>query len=88
MSLISRAIHGVDDVRAFLSNKTSSTKLRLMQFFGIDMLVAGTSKFIHSLAKSGLAVRYSEVHHNRNPSTNAVVSEQLKDLHKSQMQPS
>jgi cysteine synthase len=37
MSLISRAIHGVDDVRAFLSNKTSSTKLRLMQFFGIDM---------------------------------------------------
>ncbi|KAG5801596.1 hypothetical protein H9Q74_013754 [Fusarium xylarioides] len=37
MSLISRAIYGVDDVRAFLSNKTSSTKLRLMQFFGIDI---------------------------------------------------
>ena len=39
MSLISRAIHGVDDVRAFLSNKTSATKLQLMQFFGIDMSV-------------------------------------------------
>ncbi|KAG5755659.1 hypothetical protein H9Q70_001727 [Fusarium xylarioides] len=37
MSLISRAIYGVDDVRGFLSNKTSSTKLRLMQFFGIDI---------------------------------------------------
>ena len=37
MSLISRAIHDMDDVRAFLSNKTSAAKLRLMQFFGIDM---------------------------------------------------
>ncbi|KAJ4263095.1 hypothetical protein NW762_006713 [Fusarium torreyae] len=41
MSLISRAIHGIDDVRAFLSNKTSSTKLRLMQFFGIDITLFG-----------------------------------------------
>ncbi|KAF4344297.1 cysteine synthase A [Fusarium beomiforme] len=41
MSLISRAIHGVDDVRAFLSNKTSSTKLKLMQFFGIDITLFG-----------------------------------------------
>ncbi|KAF4451835.1 cysteine synthase A [Fusarium austroafricanum] len=41
MSLISRAIHGVDDVRAFLSNKTSPTKLRLMQFFGIDITLFG-----------------------------------------------
>lgn len=41
MSLISRAIYGVDDVRAFLSNKTSSTKLRLMQFFGIDITLFG-----------------------------------------------
>lgn len=37
MSLVSRAIHDIDDVRAFLSNKTSAAKLRLMQFFGIDM---------------------------------------------------
>ncbi|KAF5018639.1 hypothetical protein F66182_9389 [Fusarium sp. NRRL 66182] len=41
MSLISRAIHGVDDVRAYLSNKTSVTKLRLMQFFGIDITLFG-----------------------------------------------
>ncbi|KAL4726885.1 hypothetical protein ACLX1H_005777 [Fusarium chlamydosporum] len=41
MSLISRAIHGIDDVRAFLSNKTSSTKLQLMQFFGIDITLFG-----------------------------------------------
>ncbi|KAF5679507.1 cysteine synthase A [Fusarium circinatum] len=41
MSLISRAIHGVGDVRAFLSNKTSSTKLKLMQFFGIDITLFG-----------------------------------------------
>ncbi|RKK25963.1 hypothetical protein BFJ66_g12480 [Fusarium oxysporum f. sp. cepae] len=41
MSLISRAIHGVDDVRAFLSNKTSSTKLKLMQFFGIEITLFG-----------------------------------------------
>ncbi|KAM0207106.1 hypothetical protein ACHAQI_007828 [Fusarium lateritium] len=41
MSLISRAIHGIDDVRAFLSNKTSSSKLRLMQFFGIDITLFG-----------------------------------------------
>ncbi|KAI1475326.1 tryptophan synthase beta subunit-like PLP-dependent enzyme [Daldinia eschscholtzii] len=37
MSLISRVFHGVPDVRAFLSNKTSLAKLRLMQFFGLDM---------------------------------------------------
>ncbi|CAF3609266.1 unnamed protein product [Fusarium graminearum] len=41
MSLISRAIHGIDDVRAFLSNKTSTTKLQLMQFFGIDITLFG-----------------------------------------------
>lgn len=41
MALISRAIHGIDDVRAFLSNKTSPSKLRLMQFFGIDITLFG-----------------------------------------------
>lgn len=40
MSLISRAVHGISDVRAFLSNKTSLPKIRLMQLFGIDMLVS------------------------------------------------
>ncbi|KAF7563424.1 hypothetical protein G7046_g703 [Stylonectria norvegica] len=37
MSLIARALYGISDVRAYLSNKTSMSKLRLMQFFGIKM---------------------------------------------------
>ncbi|KAI1080698.1 tryptophan synthase beta subunit-like PLP-dependent enzyme [Whalleya microplaca] len=41
MSLISRVFHGISDVRAFLSNKTSLTKLRLMQFFGLDITLFG-----------------------------------------------
>lgn len=39
MSLIARAVHGISDVRAFLSNKTSVPKIRLMQLFGIDVFV-------------------------------------------------
>ncbi|KAI1377087.1 tryptophan synthase beta subunit-like PLP-dependent enzyme [Hypoxylon crocopeplum] len=41
MSLVSRVYHGVSDVRAFLSNKTSLAKLRLMQFFGLDITLFG-----------------------------------------------
>ncbi|KAH9986979.1 tryptophan synthase beta subunit-like PLP-dependent enzyme [Xylariaceae sp. FL0662B] len=41
MSLISRVFHGITDVRAFLSNKTSLTKLRLMQFFGLNITLFG-----------------------------------------------
>jgi hypothetical protein len=37
LALASRIYHGIDDVRAFLSNKTTNPKLRLMQFFGLDM---------------------------------------------------
>ena len=44
MSIISRVLHGIYDVRAFLSNKTSENKLRLMQFFGLDMLVVPGNK--------------------------------------------
>lgn len=40
MSLIGRSIYGLDDIRAFLSNKTSVAKIRLMQLFGINMYVA------------------------------------------------
>lgn len=39
MSLIARAFYGLPDVRAFLSNKTSLAKIRLMQLFGINMSV-------------------------------------------------
>ncbi|KAI1767914.1 tryptophan synthase beta subunit-like PLP-dependent enzyme [Hypoxylon sp. FL1150] len=41
MSLIARVFHGVSDVRAFLSNKTSVAKLRLMQFFGLGITLFG-----------------------------------------------
>ncbi|KAI5865201.1 tryptophan synthase beta subunit-like PLP-dependent enzyme [Durotheca rogersii] len=41
MSLISRVFHDISDVRAFLSNKTSLAKLRLMQFFGLDITLFG-----------------------------------------------
>lgn len=41
MSMIARAIHGINDTRAFLSNKTSEAKLRLMQFFGLDITLFG-----------------------------------------------
>ncbi|KAF2674408.1 cysteine synthase-like protein B [Microthyrium microscopicum] len=45
MSMIARINHGIEDVRAFLSNKTSDAKLKLMQFFGLDLtLFAGPSQ--------------------------------------------
>jgi cysteine synthase len=37
LALASRINHGIHDVRAYLSNKTSPAKLRLMQFFGLDV---------------------------------------------------
>lgn len=41
MSMIARVYHGIDDVRAYLSNKTSDAKLKLMQFFGLDITLFG-----------------------------------------------
>ncbi|RMJ28670.1 cysteine synthase B [Aspergillus sp. HF37] len=41
MSTIARVMHGIEDTRAFLSNKTSEAKLRLMQFFGLDITLFG-----------------------------------------------
>ncbi|KAI1774430.1 tryptophan synthase beta subunit-like PLP-dependent enzyme [Hypoxylon cercidicola] len=41
MSLIARVFHSISDVRAFLSNKTSVAKLRLMQFFGLGITLFG-----------------------------------------------
>ncbi|KAJ5096140.1 hypothetical protein NUU61_005496 [Penicillium alfredii] len=41
MSMIARVMHGVRDTRAFLSNKTSDAKLKLMQFFGLDITLFG-----------------------------------------------
>lgn len=39
MSIIARVLHKIDDTRAFLSNKTSEGKLKVMQFFGLNMSV-------------------------------------------------
>ncbi|KAI0977599.1 tryptophan synthase beta subunit-like PLP-dependent enzyme [Xylaria arbuscula] len=45
MSLVARAVYGITDVRAFLSNKTSDAKLKLMRFFGLNLtLFAGPSQ--------------------------------------------
>ncbi|KAI1500226.1 tryptophan synthase beta subunit-like PLP-dependent enzyme [Biscogniauxia marginata] len=41
MALVSRVFHEISDVRAFLSNKTSSAKLRLMRFFGLNITLFG-----------------------------------------------
>jgi hypothetical protein len=37
LALTSRIYHGINDIRAYLSNKTTLPKLRLMQFFGLNM---------------------------------------------------
>lgn len=39
MSMVARVFHGIDDTRAYLSNKTAEQKLRLMQFFGLKLFV-------------------------------------------------
>jgi len=39
MALVSRALYGIDDVHAFLSNKTTDAKIKLMRFFGLNVYV-------------------------------------------------
>ncbi|RAK85693.1 cysteine synthase B [Aspergillus costaricaensis CBS 115574] len=41
MSMLARLMHGISDTRAFLSNKSTETKLRMMQFFGLDVTLFG-----------------------------------------------
>ncbi|KAG8631575.1 hypothetical protein KVT40_000715 [Elsinoe batatas] len=41
MSILGRVLHNMEDTRAYLSNKTSGAKLRLMQFFGLDLTLFG-----------------------------------------------
>ncbi|KAB2574468.1 Rhodanese-like protein [Lasiodiplodia theobromae] len=41
MSLVGRVFYGIDDTRAYLSNKTSDAKLKLMQFFGLNLTLFG-----------------------------------------------
>jgi cysteine synthase len=37
LGILSRVNYGIQDTRAYLSNKTHLTKLRLMQFFGLKV---------------------------------------------------
>ncbi|EGD95895.1 cysteine synthase [Trichophyton tonsurans CBS 112818] len=41
MAMIANVFHGIKDVRAFLSNKTSDAKIKLMQFFGLNITLFG-----------------------------------------------
>lgn len=41
LALAGRVLHGLDDTRAYLSNKTTEAKLRLMQFFGLRVRLFG-----------------------------------------------
>lgn len=53
MSMVARVVHGVQDTRAFLSNKTSDAKLKLMQFFGLDITLFGGPSQPEPLDKRG-----------------------------------
>jgi cysteine synthase len=77
MSLIARAFYGLPDVRAFLSNKTSLAKIRLMQLFGINMYdTPYTSPMPLILI---LVARYLVARHNRSPLMNVEASGLRKD---------
>ncbi|KAJ9217559.1 hypothetical protein DTO166G4_741 [Paecilomyces variotii] len=41
MAVLARVLHGIDDTRAYLSNKTSTTKIRLMRLFGLEVTLFG-----------------------------------------------
>ncbi|USW57173.1 Putative Rhodanese-like domain, pyridoxal-phosphate dependent enzyme [Septoria linicola] len=41
MSMVARVFHNITDTHAYLSNKTSEAKLRLMQFFGLKLTLFG-----------------------------------------------
>ncbi|GAD92327.1 cysteine synthase B, putative [Paecilomyces variotii No. 5] len=41
MAVLARVLHGIDDTRAYLSNKTSATKIRLMRLFGLEVTLFG-----------------------------------------------
>ncbi|ELR06325.1 hypothetical protein VC83_08575 [Pseudogymnoascus destructans] len=41
LGMIARILYGIEDTRAFLSNKTSLAKLQMMRFFGLNISVFG-----------------------------------------------
>lgn len=41
MGIIARVLHGISDTKAYISNKTSDSKLKMLQFFGLDLYLFG-----------------------------------------------
>ncbi|KAM0724174.1 hypothetical protein Q7P37_000056 [Cladosporium fusiforme] len=41
MGIVARILHGIDDTKAYISNKTSESKLKMLQFFGLDLHLFG-----------------------------------------------
>lgn len=41
MGIVARILHGIDDTKAYISNKTSESKLKMLQFFGLDLYLFG-----------------------------------------------
>ncbi|PNS17606.1 Cysteine synthase 2 [Sphaceloma murrayae] len=61
MSILGRVLHNLEDTRAYLSNKTSGAKLRLMQFFGLDLtLFGGPSQPEPCDARGGIQVAHEK----------------------------
>lgn len=66
MSIIGRIFHGIDDTRAYLSNKTTSDKLRLMRFFGLDTTLFGGPSQPEPLdPRGGIQIARKDAEHNQ-----------------------
>jgi len=37
MAVLAKVLHGIDDTRAYMSNKTSMAKIQLMRLFGLEV---------------------------------------------------
>ncbi|KAK3936024.1 tryptophan synthase beta subunit-like PLP-dependent enzyme [Diplogelasinospora grovesii] len=68
MSMAGRVFHDIDDTRAYLSNKTSEAKLKVMQFFGLRLkLFGGPSQPEPLDPRGGIQAAHSEA--EESPST-------------------
>lgn len=41
LSIIARIFHGIDDVRAYITNKTSLSRMNMLRFFGLQLVLYG-----------------------------------------------
>lgn len=37
MSVVARVLHGLEDVHAYMTNKVSDVKIKMMRFFGLKV---------------------------------------------------